>query len=269
MIHRTAVTVPETQFDDNHPIDADTKLSHKALLSADLKRRRILIRGVGAVFGASVFDAVTNAPVLALTSDIVDTASTRTTGEIPMYQLPSGVKYIDLIANEKGAAPEYGQLVSIAYKAYIKLPPTSKEKTTSPQLFDEQSSYLYKHGNGRIIPGLDEGIHTMTAGSKRRIIIPPKLGYIAPGLGPLPPGPFNRNKLNDLLDEMIVRKGGTLVFEVSLLGVRTDEADLGYYQDDALTPEQFELLKSNLQKQAAAASATGSVSIVASPSIDV
>jgi FKBP-type peptidyl-prolyl cis-trans isomerase len=201
------------------------------------------------------------APMLttSLTSDNANAAVRGSTNsiedEVSAFKLPSGLKYIDLVKNEQGISPAYGQLVSIAYKAYIKLPPTSKEKITTPQLYDEQSSFLYKHGNGRMIPGLDEGIHTMTTGSKRRIIIPPKLGYIDSGLGPLPVDAWNRKKLNSLLQEMVARVGGTVVFEVTLLGVRTDEGDLGYYQDDALTPEQFDILKNNLQKQAIAANA--------------
>ena len=36
--------------------------------------------------------------------------------------------------------------------------------------------YLHKHGNGRICRGLDEAIHTMRIGGKRRALVPPNIG---------------------------------------------------------------------------------------------
>ena len=172
----------------------------------------------------------------------------------PMFKTSSGLKYIDLVPGT-GPTPQYGQLVSIAYTSYIKLPPSQENANPQPQQFDHQSSYLLKHGNGRMIPGLDEGLHTLQVGGTRRLLIPPKLGYIESGLGPMPPYPWQRNRLNQLLDDMIRLRGGTLIVEVTLLAVGDDDADQGYYQDDSLSPEDFETLKNNIQRKAAAAAA--------------
>ena len=38
--------------------------------------------------------------------------------------------------------------------------------------------FLHKHGNGRICRGVDEAIHTMNVGGRRRAIIPPNLGSL-------------------------------------------------------------------------------------------
>lgn len=169
---------------------------------------------------------------------------------VKLYATKSGLKYIELIEGN-GKSPEYGNYVSISYKAYVKLPDGSKASNTKLQEFDSDISYLIKHGNGRIIPGLDEGLHTMKEGGKRRIIIPPKLGYVGPGvLGPVPEGAIARFKLNRLLDQMVEVRGGNVVFDVELRIVREDEADQGYYGDDSLSPEQFNTLRVNLQQKA-------------------
>ncbi|KAL7575881.1 hypothetical protein ACA910_003194 [Epithemia clementina (nom. ined.)] len=171
---------------------------------------------------------------------------------LTMFQLPSGLKYLDLETGS-GPTPRYGQLCSIAYKGYIKLPANKNDSNPKPQQFDQASGYLIKHGNGRTIPGLDEGLHTLKVGGTRRIIIPPKLGYITSGLGPLPEYPWDRFKLNYLLDQMVALRGGTVVFEVTLLSAMDDEADQGYYEDASMPPEQFERLRESIRQRAAQA----------------
>lgn len=155
----------------------------------------------------------------------------------------SGLRYID-IQPGSGDTPSYGNLLSISYKAYIKLPVPDDSK---PQLFDQCDGYLLKHGNGRTLAGLDEGLHTMRVNGERRILIPPKLGFVDVGLGPLPEMPWNRAKLNYLLEQMIAQSGGTIIYQVQLKGIVEDEADLGYYQDGSLTPEEFARLRENLR----------------------
>jgi FKBP-type peptidyl-prolyl cis-trans isomerase len=168
-------------------------------------------------------------------------------GGITMYKTSSGLKYIELKPG-RGPSPQYGQLCAIQYTGYLKLP-----NDTKPQKFDS-NSFLIKHGNGRTIAGLDEGIHTMKVGGIRRLIIPPKLGYVDFGLGPIPEMPWNRWSLNNLLQKMVDQRGGNLVFEVELTSVIDDEASQGYYEDLSPTPEEFERLRRDFQERAAATS---------------
>lgn len=191
-------------------------------------RRQVLSTAAAALVGAA---------------GIPSNAEPNKNDEVQAFATPSGLKYIDLKEGEGDVTPRYGQLLSIKYTGYIKLPNSDKEK------FDS-STFLVKHGNGRTVPGLDEGLHTMKAGGVRRLIIPPKLGYVEVGLGPLPESPLARYKLSNLLEDMVEQRGGNVIFDVELKSFIDDEADQGYYEDASLTPEQFDTLRTNLQKKA-------------------
>lgn len=166
---------------------------------------------------------------------------------VRLYKTKSGLQYIILkeAPIETAPTPRYGQLLTVSYKSFVKLPKSDLKS------YDTDKNYLIKHGNGRLIPGFDEGLHTMKLGEKRRIIIPPKLGYIGPGvLGPLPASPLGRYKLNRMLEEMVAVRGGNIVMDVELKNIMTDEADQGYYDDASLTPEEFNVLRNNLTEKA-------------------
>lgn len=165
---------------------------------------------------------------------------------VKLYSTKSGLKYIILKEGASAApSPKYGQLVTVSYKNYIKLPNSDLQK------YDSDKAYLMKHGNGRTIPGLDEGLHTMKLGEKRRIIIPPKLGYVGPGvLGPLPASAWGRYQLNKLLEQMIEAKAGSVVVDIELKSIMDDEADQGYYGDDSMSPDEFNRLRDNLTAKA-------------------
>lgn len=213
-----------------------------------LERRTALTSIMGALTTAAIAAATTTAAALA----------DETTSQTKLLQLPSGLKFIDL-KEGTGPTPEYGQLCSIAYKGYIKLPASKDNANPHPQLFGQSPAYLLKHGNGRTIAGLDQGLHTLRVGGTRRLIIPAKLGYTQTGLGPLPPSPWDRFRLNNLLDDMVKYQGGNLVFEVTLLSAIDDEADQGYYSDGSLSPEDFETLKLNIQRKAQDAKSSNQV----------
>ena len=188
-----------------------------------------------------------------------DLSSSSSEQGLTVYKTPSGLKYIDLELGT-GPTPSYGQLLSISYTGYVKLAASKDNPNPKPEVFETVTKpyyYLIKHGNGRTIAGLDEGLHTMQVGGKRRLLIPPKLGYTETGLGPVPTYPWDRAKLNALLQNMVAVKGGTLIYEVQLWSAVDDEADQGYYQDESLSPEEFEQLRRNLQQQAQAAADEG------------
>jgi len=182
-------------------------------------------------------------------------------GDATEVKTQSGLRYMDLeqggnAAGYNDATPQYGQLCVISYTAYMKLP-----NANDKQKFASSTGFVIKHGNGKMIAGLDEGIHGMKRGGLRRLIIPPKLGFVANGLGPLPEMPWQRWKLNLLLDDMVAQRGGNLIYDVRLERFFDDEADQGYYQDEEISPEERAELESRLLKGRTGAGASGASAV--------
>ena len=161
------------------------------------------------------------------------------------FQTKSGLKYFDVREGE-GIPPRYGQIISFAYASYYRSGPDSPIE----KLDDSGNKpFIHKHGNGRIIKGIDEALHGMKIGGQRRIIVPKSLGYIDFGLGPLPVEPKQRKRLGDVLD-YIDKDQGQLIFDLQLVLVRDDENDQGYYDDVAVSQDEIrELAKKAIQNK--------------------
>src|SRR5213596_2279882 len=106
----------------------------------------------------------------------------------------SGLKYDDLVV---GTGPEAktGQTVSVHYTGWL----TDGKKFDSSK--DRGQPFSFPLGAGRVIKGWDEGVAGMKVGGKRRLTIPPRLGYGDRGAG------------------RDIKPGETLVFVVDLLKV--------------------------------------------------
>lgn len=108
---------------------------------------------------------------------------------------PSGLQYVDEIVGT-GPSPEKGQQVTVHYTGTLE----DGKKFDSSR--DRNQPLPFTIGIGQVIKGWDEGIMSMKVGGKRKLIIPPDLGYGQRGAPPaIPPG-------------------ATLVFEVELLSVK-------------------------------------------------
>ena len=93
---------------------------------------------------------------------------------------PSGLKYIDEKAGD-GASPAPGKMVTVHYTGTL----------ANGTQFDSSRGgqpLPFKIGTGAVIKGWDEGVMTMKVGGKRKLIIPPDLGYGAMGRPPKIPG---------------------------------------------------------------------------------
>jgi peptidylprolyl isomerase len=67
--------------------------------------------------------------------------------------------------------------------------------------WDRGESFDFRLGAGQVIAGWDQGVQGMKVGGRRRLTIPPELGYGSRGAGG------------------VIKGGETLVFVVDLLGV--------------------------------------------------
>jgi len=155
--------------------------------------------------------------------------------EVPRngFRTKSGIKYYD-IREGQGGTPKWGQVCIVHYEGYCRSTPDAPLV-----LFDDTYSrnmpYLVKHGNGRLIKGFEEGLHTMKLGGYRRMVIPLSLGYTRAALGPFPPNSLRRKILyRELKKAEASDPQGELVFDVELLSVYDDEADQGYYAGETV-----------------------------------
>ena len=96
----------------------------------------------------------------------------------------------------KGAEAKPGDLVTVNYTGYL----TDGTKFDS-SLNPGREPFQFTIGKGEVIQGWDQGFAGMKVGGKRKLTIPPELGYGAQGAGgTIPPN-------------------AVLVFDVELLGV--------------------------------------------------
>ena len=94
-----------------------------------------------------------------------------------------------------GVEATKGKTVSVHYTGWL----TDGKKFDSSK--DRGQLFSFGLGQGQVIRGWDDGVAGMKVGGKRKLTIPPELGYGARGAGG------------------VIPPNATLVFEVELLGV--------------------------------------------------
>jgi peptidylprolyl isomerase len=115
---------------------------------------------------------------------------------VPLTTTADGLRYGDITAGT-GAMPQKGQNITVQYTGWLS---NGCQFDTSRQAGRGPFSFVIGATPPKVIPGWEEGLLTMRVGGRRRLVIPPLLGYGATGQGPIP-------------------GGSTLVFDVELLSI--------------------------------------------------
>jgi FKBP-type peptidyl-prolyl cis-trans isomerase FkpA len=107
----------------------------------------------------------------------------------------SGLQYLELVKGS-GREAHVGETASVHYTGWL------KDGTKFDSSVDRGQPFQFRLGAGQVIKGWDEGVVGMKIGSKRKLIIPPDLGYGARGAG------------------RVIPPNATLIFDVELLDLR-------------------------------------------------
>lgn len=107
----------------------------------------------------------------------------------------SGLQYADL---EEGMGPAVrkGDMVEVHYLGWL------PDGTVFDSSKARNKTFRFRVGRRQVVKGWDEGLVGMQVGGKRRLLVPPELGYGKRGAGDkIPPD-------------------ATLLFEIELVGIR-------------------------------------------------
>jgi FKBP-type peptidyl-prolyl cis-trans isomerase FkpA len=108
---------------------------------------------------------------------------------------PSGVRYLDLQVGQ-GEEAQPGRIVEVHYTGWL------QDGTKFDSSRDREHPFAFRLGAGDVIKGWDEGLLGMKVGGKRKLTIPPELGFGKQGVG------------------SVVPPNAILYYELELLGVR-------------------------------------------------
>ena len=140
------------------------------------------------VSNANIFELDPSDPnpiLFAMAEDTQDETNSITT--------ESGLIILDIV-NGEGDEAKSGQTVSVNYTGTL-------EDGTQFDTSIGRAPFSFPLGAGRVIKGWDEGVEGMKVGGKRKLTIPPELGYGSRGAG------------------NVIPANATLIFEVELLTV--------------------------------------------------
>ncbi|MEA2639574.1 MAG: hypothetical protein QOF51_968 [Chloroflexota bacterium] len=139
--------------------------------------------------------AATLAPVQGTGPEATGNAPGLPPVENPVQQTPSGLRFVDIVVNSnKGLST--GQTVTVNYTGWL------TDGTKFDSSVDRNQPFTFTLGTGGVIKAWDEGVAQMRIGEKRRLIVPPQLGYGARGSPP------------------VIPPNATLIFDVEVLSAQ-------------------------------------------------
>ena len=131
-----------------------------------------------------------------VTSSFAEKIPATKAGEQEVVTTKSELQIIDLAVGS-GKEAKNGDMATVHYTGWLD---NGKKFDSS---LDRNEPFSFRLGSGMVIKGWDEGVRTMKPGGKRKLIIPPHLGYGPRGAG-----------------RGLIPPNATLTFEVELLNLR-------------------------------------------------
>lgn len=157
-------------------------------------QKKIII-GVVVLVAAGIIYAVFSADKEEDMSQKSDQIATPTVSVLPDASSSAQLKIEDLKIGT-GSAVKSGDTIKINYSG------TLQDGTKFDSSYDRSDPFQTQIGVGRVIKGWDEGLIGMKVGGKRRLTIPPDLGYGAQGAGG------------------VIPPNATLIFDLELLEIK-------------------------------------------------
>ena len=167
-------------------------LCYRRLIFASMLFVVLSFGTISQIFSSSA-QAQTNAPAVAPAPAAANVETDKDTGK-PIITTPSGLKYVDIVVGT-GPAVKTGDHVSVNYLGKL------LDGTKFDASADHGGTFDYVQGVTALIAGWTEGTSTMKVGGKRKLIIPPQLGYGMQGAGDAVP------------------PNATLIFEIELVSI--------------------------------------------------
>ena len=117
----------------------------------------------------------------------------------PVKTTKSGLQYV-VLEEGKGDKPKQGALITAEYTGWLAADGTEFDSSK-----DHPGVFQFPVGEGNVIPGWDEALLDMKIGERRKLIVPPALGYGEQGAGE------------------VIPPNATLIFEVKLVAIDKPE----------------------------------------------
>lgn len=146
--------------------------------------------GCGGKSKKTTKETVKSQPTAAIEQSTPPSSSESTSNETV-----TALKIEDVVVG-KGAEAKKGNVVSVHYTGWL------TDGTKFDSSVDRGQPFEFALGQGQVIRGWDEGVDGMKVGGKRKLTIPPDMGYGAQGAGG------------------VIPPNAVLLFEVELLGVK-------------------------------------------------
>ncbi|MCK5741794.1 MAG: FKBP-type peptidyl-prolyl cis-trans isomerase [Chlorobi bacterium] len=154
---------------------------------------KLLLSIISVTLSLFVASTVSAGPIEG-SNDSNETITVKSDSAATVLTTKSGLQYVDIKIGE-GAYPKIGQTCKVHYHG------TFENGEVFDSSVERNKPFKFRVGVGQVIKGWDEGIISMKVGGKRKLIVPPHLGYGSRARGKIP-------------------ANSTLIFEVEFLEIK-------------------------------------------------